>query len=173
MNSHDPVSAAVTSAPTDAKAQEAEESVTIPLIEEHLVLEKRIVETGKVRLHKTVETFEEQLNEPLAVRTFDIERVVLNKVIDAAPDIRQEGETTIYPLVEERLVLTRQLVLKEEVRVTRRLTERRDQQVVTLHREHMTVERVPVESAGPAGAQATAAQPTASATFAGSEPYRR
>ena len=148
MDSLDPVADAVTPAPpNDAQMQQAGQNVTIPLIEEHLILEKRIVETGKVRLHKTVETFVEQLDEPLAVRTYDIERVVLNRVIDAPPEVRQEGETTIYPLVEEHLVLTRQLVLKEEVRVTRRVTERRDQQVVTLHRDHLVVERVATESA--------------------------
>lgn len=128
------------------------DTVTIPLIEEQLVLEKRVVETGKVRLHKTVQEFEQQLDEPLAVNTFDIERVILNQVVESAPDIRQEGDTTIYPLVEERLVLSRQLVLKEEVRVTRRLSERRDTQVVTLRRDHLTVER---QSSEPQDAEPT------------------
>jgi len=120
---------------------ETGDSVTIPLIEEQVVLDKRIVQTGKVRLHKTVQEFEQQLDEPLAVNTFDIERVILNQVVQSAPEIRQEGDTTIYPLVEEQLVLSRQLVLKEEVRVTRRISERRDTQVVTLRRDHLLVER--------------------------------
>jgi len=58
---------------------EAGDSVTIPLIEEQVVLDKRIIETGKVRLHKTVQEFEQQLDEPLAVNTFDIERVILTR----------------------------------------------------------------------------------------------
>lgn len=124
-----------------------DETITIPLIEEHLVLDKRVVETGKVRLHKTVQEFEQQLDEPLAVNTFDVERVILNQVVESPPEIRQEGETTIYSLVEEQLVLSRQLVLKEEVRVTRRVAERRDTQVVRLRRDHLTVEREDAESA--------------------------
>lgn len=120
-------------------------SQVIPLIEEQLVVGKQVVQTAKVRLHKTVQLYEEALNEPLAVRTFDIERVVLNRPVDTAPEVRQEGQTTIYPLVEEQLVLAKQLILKEEVHVTRRDTERLDTQVVTLRREHLTVEREPLQ----------------------------
>lgn len=114
----------------------------IPLIEEALSIGKRVVETGKVMLHKTVQEYREMLDEPLAIRTFDVERVILNHPIETAPDIRRDGETTVYPVVEEQLVLTKQLILKEEIRVTRRDTERRDNQVVTLKREHIVVERI-------------------------------
>ena len=140
--------------PTSVLAQESRHPATrtsaesgaevIPLIEEQLVVGKQVVETAKVRLHKTVQLYEETLNEPLAIRTFDIERIVLNRPVESAPAVRQEGETTIYPLVEEQLVLTKQLILKEEVHVTRRDTERVYTQVVTLRREHLTVEREPL-----------------------------
>ena len=120
-------------------------SLVVPIVEEQLTVGKRTVATGKVRLEKTVQEYQQALDEPLAVRTFDIERVVLNRVIDAVPEVRQEGDTTIYPLIEERLILTKELILKEELRVTKRDTEWRDTQVVTLRREHMTVERRPAE----------------------------
>ncbi len=113
----------------------------IPLIEESLEVSKRTVTTGKVLLHKRVQEYQETLDEPLAVHTFDVERVVLNLPIESAPAVRVEGDVTIYPLVEEQMVLTKQLILKEEVRVTKRSTERRDTQVVTLRREHLEVER--------------------------------
>ncbi len=113
----------------------------VPIIEERLIVGKQIVETGKVRLVKSVGEYQEALNEPLAVRTFDIERIALNQPVESAPAVRHEGTTTIYPVVEEQLVLTKRLILKEEVRVTQRDTERRDTQVVTLRREHITVER--------------------------------
>ena len=117
------------------------EQQVIPLLEEQLTVGKRTVVTGVVRLEKTVHEYSEALNEPLAVRTFDIERVELNQPVEHAPAVRQEGDTPVYPVVEERLILTKQLILKEEVRVTRRDTERRDTQVVTLKRERLTVER--------------------------------
>ncbi len=120
------------------------DEITIPLMEEHLQVGTRTVETGVVTLRKRVEEYQETLDVPLAARTFDIERVVLNRPVDKAPEVRVEGETTIYSLVEEQLVMTRQLILKEEVRVTRRDTERRDTRTVTLTREHLDVTRTPV-----------------------------
>ncbi len=89
--------------------------------------------------------YQETLDEQLLVRTFDIERVRLQQVVDVAPPVRQEGDTTIYPIVEERLVLTKELVLREELRVTRRNTEQRDTRVVSLKRESVTVARTAVD----------------------------
>lgn len=120
-----------------------DEKTVIPLVEEQLEIGKRTVETGVVTLRKRIEEYHETLDVPLAVRSFDIERVVLNRPVEAAPEIRHEGETTIYSLVEEQVVVTRQLILKEEVRVTRRDTERRDTRTVTLQREHLDVTRTP------------------------------
>ena len=123
-------------------------SVTIPLVEERLEVGKRTVATGTVRLTKTVQEYTEALDETLAVRTFDVERIVINQPVDAPPPVRQEGNTTIYSLVEERLVLTKELVLKEEIRIVQRDSERHDTQVVTLHKEHLTVERIPEQRNG-------------------------
>ena len=130
--------------PASTLPQSTDAPQVIPIVEEQLTVGKRTVATGTVRLQKSVQEYQEALNEPLAVRTFDVERVVLNRVVEAIPEERQEGDTTIYPLIEERLVLTKELILKEEIRVTRRISEKRDTQVVTLHREHMSVERLPV-----------------------------
>ena len=113
----------------------------IPIVEEQLHVGKQTIETGKVRLIKSVGEYHETLNEPLAIRTFDVERVAFNQPVDAPPQVRHEGAITIYPVVEEQLVLTKRLVLKEEIRVTQRDTERRDTQVVTLRREHIEIER--------------------------------
>ncbi len=126
----------------DFKARLVDE-VSIPLVEERLEVGTRTVATGTVTLRKRLEEYEETLNIPLAARTFDVERVVLNRPVEKAPEVRVEGDTTIYSLVEEQLVITTQLILKEEVRVTRRDTERHDTRTVTLTREHLDVTRTP------------------------------
>ncbi len=117
------------------------ESLTIPIVEERLEVEKRSVVTGKVLLEKNLQEYRETLDVPLASRTFDVERIVLNQPVETAPAVRQEGNTTIYPLVEEQLVLTTKLILKEEVRVTQRDIERRDDRTVTLRRETISITR--------------------------------
>lgn len=113
----------------------------IPVIEEQLKITKRIVETGKVHLHKVTETYDVQLDEPLAIAEWRIERIPKHEVIGETPATRQEGETTVYPVVEERLVLIKELVLVEEIRITPCVSERRDTQTVVLRREKMNVER--------------------------------
>ena len=116
----------------------------VPIVEERLQVGKQTVPTGRVVLEKKIHEYEETLDVPLAARNFEIERVVLNQPVDQAPAIRQEGATTIYPLVEERLIITTQLILKEELRVTQRDTERRDTRTVTLKRETIDVTRTPL-----------------------------
>lgn len=127
------------------------ESIAIPIIEEQLEVSKRTVVTGKVLLERQDQEYHETLDVPLAVRTFEVERVVLNQAVAAPPGIRQEGNTTIYPLVEERLVITKELILREEIRVTRRDTERRDTRTVTLKRERLNVTRTPGDATGNPG----------------------
>ena len=122
----------------------AADGEVLPIVEEHLVVGRRTVETGKLRLRKVVQEYETELDETLAVRSFDVERVVLNQPVDTPPAVRQEGDTTIYPLIEERLIVTRQLVVKEELRVTKRDTERQDNRPVTLRREVVEIEREPL-----------------------------
>ncbi len=126
-----------------AETGKVDTGIVVPVVEERLLVGKRLVETGKVRLRKTVQEYETSLDETLAVRTYDVERVVLNQPVVSAPGVRLDGETTVYPIVEEQLIVTRQLVLKEELRITRRDTERQDTRSVTLRREMIEVEREP------------------------------
>ena len=126
-----------------AETNQGDAGIVVPVVEERLLVGKRLVETGKVRLRKTVQEYDTSLDETLAVRTYDVERVVLNQPIESVPGVRLDGETTVYPIVEEQLIVTRQLVLKEELRITRRDTERQDTRSVTLRREMIEVEREP------------------------------
>jgi uncharacterized protein (TIGR02271 family) len=114
----------------------------IPVIEERLEIGKREVETGRVRVRKRVSEQEQTVDEPLLADEITIERVPLNRVVDQAEPARVEGDTTVIPLFEERIVIEKRLVLREEVRITKRRIERRAPQRVTVQREEVTVERV-------------------------------
>ena len=72
---------------------------------------------------------------------------MLGHLVEAPSAVRVEGDTTVYPILEERLVLTKELVLLEEVRVTTEISERRDLQVVSLRRERLDVVRQDVVGA--------------------------
>lgn len=93
------------------------EEQVIPLVEETLRVGKRTVETGKVRVRVVVEGEEHLFNEPLDRVSVEVERTPINRHVDFIPEPRVEGEFTILPVVEEVLIVRRQLVLVEEIKV--------------------------------------------------------
>jgi len=112
-------------------------------MQEELDVRTRRVETGAgVRVEKTIEEREESIDEALLREDVDVERVVVNRVVDAPVAVRYEGDTMVVPVLEEVLVVEKRLVLKEEIRITRRRSEFRDPQRVVLRREHAAVERI-------------------------------
>jgi len=123
-------------------AKAGADAVVVPVVAEEAVIGKRRVESGRVRVHKTVRTAEKVVDEPVVREEVHVERVAINRPIDAPVGPRQEGDTLIVPLLEEILVVEKRLVLKEEIRITRRRSEQRSSQTVTLRTEEATVERV-------------------------------
>jgi stress response protein YsnF len=45
----------------------------------------------------------------------------VDRPVEVAPEPRWEGETLIVPVLAEEVVVTRRLILREEVRITRRV----------------------------------------------------
>src|SRR3712207_5250113 len=128
---------------------EVVDETVVPVVEETAVVRKERVATDTVRLHKRVREDEEVLDVPLRAEAIEVERVPVGRWLDAPPAVRREGETTVYPVVEEVLVVEKRLRLVEEVRVTRRQGTRRVQERVGLRREEVGVER---DAAGSNGA---------------------
>jgi uncharacterized protein (TIGR02271 family) len=128
----------------------APDRIAIPVAEERLALRKRRVETGRVRVAKTVSVREEEVDEPLVQETIHVERVAVNRPVAEPVPVRYEGDTLIIPIFEETVVLEKRLVLKEELRVTRRKEEIHRPQRIALRREEAAVERLPADPAVPA-----------------------
>jgi len=120
------------------------ERVVVPVIEETLQIGKRWVETGGgVRVKTTVTEHEETVDEPLRQESVVVERVPINRVVEAPFGPHEEGGTLIIPLFEETLVVEKRLLLREEVRITRQQTvERHERQTVPLRREEVVIERL-------------------------------
>lgn len=119
------------------------EAATVAVVEEVLDVRKRFVETGAaVRLRKLVHEETVTVDEPLVTETVEVERIAIDRPVDAAVAVRQEGDVMIVPVVEERLVVRKELVLVEELRITRRRTVRHEPQEVTLRREEVVAERL-------------------------------
>ena len=125
----------------DGVPQRLDEAV-IPVAEERLEVRKRRVDGATVRVTKEVHEEEQVVDEPLFSEEVDVQRVRVDRVVDAPESIRSEGDKTIIPLYEEVLVVEKRLVLTEELHVTKQRVERREPQRVTLRRESATVERL-------------------------------
>jgi uncharacterized protein (TIGR02271 family) len=79
---------------------------------------------------------------PVVREPVEVQRVPINKVVDAAPPQREEGDTLIIPVVEEQLVVERRLLLKEEIRARKTRTTERHREEVTLRSENAEIKRL-------------------------------
>jgi uncharacterized protein (TIGR02271 family) len=118
------------------------EETVVPVVQEELNVGTRRVETDAgVRVRKTVAKKVQVIDEPLVKDELDVERVAVDRYVDKPVAVRYEGDTMIVPVLEEVLVVQKRLLLKEEVRITRRRSEHRAPQRVSLRAEHVEVER--------------------------------
>ncbi len=121
-----------------------ERTQVIPLVEERVSATKRTVETGRVRVRTRVAHREELVRAELARDEVAIERVPVGREIDEMPAIRQDGDTTIVPVVEEVLVVEKRLVLVEEIRLRRVSGSQIVETPVTLAVQRAEIEREPI-----------------------------
>jgi uncharacterized protein (TIGR02271 family) len=114
--------------------------VRVPIHEERLRVGIRRFDRGELRVHKTVERVPETIVQPVEREELEIERVRLDRLIDEPVQTREENGWLIVPVMEEVLVVKKQLVLTEEVRIrTRKVIEQQEVYDV-LRREHVEIE---------------------------------
>ncbi|MDX1662202.1 MAG: YsnF/AvaK domain-containing protein [Candidatus Promineifilaceae bacterium] len=129
---------------TEMTATEGEARV-IELIAERADIHKVRRESGAVRIRKVVDEEEELIEVPLISEDVEVTRVAVDRPIDGPIPIREEGNTIILPLIEEVLVVQKQLVLKEEVHISRKKIETTASERVMLRKEDVVVERLDVD----------------------------
>lgn len=117
---------------------------TVPVVAEQFeVVGTSQVETARVRIRKRVVEEESDVDVQVRHDEVQIERVPMNRVVEHPSPIRREGDVTIVPVYEE--VLVKQLVLREELRITRHSrTEARESEPVMLRREEVEITRTPL-----------------------------
>jgi uncharacterized protein (TIGR02271 family) len=149
--------------PADALllARDRGTEVVIPIVEERLIPETRAVDLGELRITKRVDEIEETVTRDVTRDDLVVERVPVNRPLEEPAAVRQDGEWTVFPIMREVLVVKKQLMLAEEVRVMRRqITEPQEVRETTRHErvelEDRTVDGIPgldaEVSASPAGA---------------------
>jgi uncharacterized protein (TIGR02271 family) len=120
-----------------------DEPMVVPVLVEELDVQKRLVETGKVRITKVVRERETLVDEPLFHDKVAITRVPIQRIVDGPVPVREENGTTIISVVEEVLVVEKRLMLREEIHIRKQRIETHQPQCITLRSEEVQVERVP------------------------------
>jgi uncharacterized protein (TIGR02271 family) len=122
------------------EAQDGDE--IIELAEEQLRVSKREVERGRVVVRTRVEEREEIAEAALRQEDVTVKRVPIGRTIEAAPPMREEDGVLIVPVLEERLVVMTELVLKEEIRITKKSRTEIVREPVRLRSERVEIERL-------------------------------
>lgn len=121
--------------------RERSDEVRIPIVEEDVRIDARERVTGRVHVRTFVDNDEVKLSELLGREEVDIERVPIGREIETAPAPFERDGVLIVPVIEERLVITKQLFLLEEVRIHRRHTSKPVEVPVTRRTMRVEVER--------------------------------
>jgi|GEM_PF-4301354 len=101
------------------RLQDGERQIEIPLVEEQVQIDTRVVELGHVTVQKKVDEFLDERAISLRHQQVEVERVPIDRIIDEMIEPYMDGETYVVPVIEEEIVVTRRLRLKEELRVQR------------------------------------------------------
>jgi uncharacterized protein (TIGR02271 family) len=123
-------------------SQTSGERMVIPVIAEEITVDKKVIESGKVRISKRISEHEELVDVPLFREEVRVERVPINLFVEALPPVRQEGNTMIIPVVEEQIVIQKKLLLVEELRVRKEVVEHHQPQTVNVRKEEVEIKRV-------------------------------
>jgi stress response protein YsnF len=113
----------------------------IPIVHEEARVSKRLVETEHVSVRTLSREEQVVVHDQVRHERVDVTRVPVDREVAEAPPIRTEGDVTIVPVLEERLVVEKRLFVVEELHLRRTVTTEPVEMPVTLRRTHVEVER--------------------------------
>lgn len=116
--------------------------VVIPVLAEDLSIEKVVEKTGRaLRVRVAVEDETRRVALSDQVEDVSVERVPVNRFVEARTPPREEGDVLVVPVYETVEVVEQRLLLREEVRITRRRRTVTREEEVVVRREVPVVER--------------------------------
>lgn len=117
-----------------------EQRLSIPLVEEELAVDKRVVELGYVQVRKHVEELLDERSVILRHQQVEVDRVAVDRVIPEMIEPYMDGDVYVVPVIEEEVIVTRQLRLREELRIRRAVSEHTELVQTPFRRERAVVE---------------------------------
>lgn len=114
---------------------------TIALAAEQLRIDRREIETDRLRVRTVTEEVPVWRSEEVQRGALDVERVAVERPVDTAPAPFERNGVLVVPIVEERLVIQKRLFVVEELHIRRRAVSQTVPVVETLRRQRAVVER--------------------------------
>lgn len=111
------------------------------MIQEELALGKARETSGVVRVRIETEEHAQPVELEQWHEHYEIERVPVGEAVATRNPPWQDGEVWVIPVYEERAVVRREWVLKEEIRLRKHRTREVGQAEVLLRKEHAHIER--------------------------------
>ena len=120
-------------------------NTVLPIVEEELQVGKRRIESERIQVRTLTDLTEELVRQELTGEHLEVERVPIDLLIQPGSDlprIRTEGSVTIFPVLEEVVVVEKRLRLKEEVRITKRMTTEITETPIMVRKQRAVIERL-------------------------------
>jgi stress response protein YsnF len=121
------------------------DDLRIPIVEEEATVVKRSVETERVSVRTSSEEQHVVVRDEVRREHVEVTRVAKDEEVADVPSIRVEGDVTIVPVLEERLVVEKRLFLVEELHLRRAVDHQNVELPITLRRTRVEVEREDLE----------------------------
>src|SRR5919199_1564757 len=117
-----------------------EEDQVIELRQEELVPHTEMQEVGEARIRTWIQEVPARLEVDAYTEEVEVEHVPVGQVVSERKPPWQEDDVLIVPIYEEQLVVSKRLVMREQIRVRRVGTHRRELFEDTLRRERLRVD---------------------------------
>ena len=113
---------------------------TLELREEELVVQRKMRDVGEARIRTRIEEVPARLEVEATAEEVEVEHVPIGQVVSKRVEPYQDGDVLVVPIYEEQLVVTKRLLLREELRIRRVATTQRQLFEDTLKKETVDVE---------------------------------
>lgn len=113
----------------------------IPIVQEEAHLIKRAGATERVTVRTVPEEHQVVLRDQIERAQVEVTRVPVNREVAEAPPIRTEGDLTVVPVLEERVVVEKRLFLVEELHLRRITVTEQVEIPATVRRMRVEIDR--------------------------------
>ena len=126
--------------PNSVDGTDREDDLTVRRSEEELRTGVRGREAGAMNVRKNVRTEREEVRTPRVREEVDVQRVSIGDEIQEVPPTAFAEEDIVVQVFEEEVVVTKRVVLKEEIHIRKRVVEEVDVVEVDLRKEEVEID---------------------------------